>query len=61
MISLHLQVLCLNLKKIINEAGYKNKFTKTEREFWNEIFDTFITEDAPEGTVYIPGDKVSVE
>jgi len=49
------------LKRIINELGYKNKFTKKEKLFWNEIFDSFIEEDKPEGVTNVSSDKIYVE
>jgi len=49
------------LKRIINELGYKNKFTKKEKLFWNEIFDSFIEEDKPEGVTNVSSDKTYVE
>lgn len=48
------------LKKILNELGYKNKFTKKEKLFWNEIFDSFIEEDKPEGVTNVSSDKTYV-
>ena len=29
------------LNKIINKPGFKNDFSKEEREFWNNIFESF--------------------
>ena len=38
------------LKKIINEPGFRNKFSKKEKELWQKIFEEILEEEQiPEG------------
>ena len=38
------------IKKIINEPGFRNKFSKKEKELWQQIFDEILEEEQrPEG------------
>lgn len=38
------------IKKIINEPGFRNKFSKKEKELWQKIFEEILEEEQrPEG------------
>ena len=49
------------IKKFINEPGFTNKFSKEEKELWNDIFNTLLFEPTAEGIQYAGGDRVYVE
>lgn len=49
------------IKKFINEPGFTNKFSKEEKELWNNIFNTLLFEPAVEGIQYAGGDRVYVK
>ena len=49
------------IKKFINEPGFANKFSKEEKELWNNIFNTLLFEPAVEGIQCASGDRVYVE
>lgn len=49
------------IKKFINEPGFANKFSKEEKELWNNIFNTLLFESAAEGIQCAGGDRVYVE
>lgn len=50
----------VKIKKFINEPGFTNKFSKEEKELWNNIFNTLLFEPAAEGIQYAGGDRVYV-
>ena len=49
------------IKKFINEPGFANKFSKEEKELWNNIFNTLLFESTAEGIQCAGGDRVYVE
>ena len=49
------------IKKFINEPGFANKFSKEEKELWNNIFNALLFEPAVEGIQYAGGDRVYVK
>lgn len=49
------------IKKFITEPGFANKFSKEEKELWNNIFNALLFEPAVEGIQCAGGDRVYVE
>ena len=49
------------IKKFINEPGFANKFSKEEKELWNNIFNILLFEPAVEGIQCAGGDRIYVE
>ena len=49
------------LKKIINEPGFQNKFTKEEKEIWNTLCDNILEDDTVQGVQQIVGDRVYIQ
>ena len=49
------------IEKMVNKPGFRNEFSKEEKELWNSIFDRLIPKEFPQGLQYGGGDRVYIQ